>query len=180
MIIPSTRVSATQSVTVIKPFTSMHPCILICTGWPTWLLVLKALSLDCQYIFHTDVPLEWQVCFTQEYPLSSWFPMEHLTNPPKLAPNCIILLLGTSQAFQSLPSTWGTHYICIYSPHLQESMPDSAHPLPMFLVPHDACGGVTDGTWSLSCNRPLIWTLPQSVSQQVRHIVDSTLPYSLP
>lgn len=156
-----------QSVTLFKPYTHMHPCIIICSGWLSWLLVTNALSLECVSIFIEHHHPSWGERFTHAHPATPRLPLSRLQQDFSLTSNCVILVQGTPNILNLIPYNWLSNHLCLNFTELPEDFRS-------FPILHVACGGVMDRYWIVASNRPILWTAFAPVSWQVYHVVDPT------
>jgi hypothetical protein len=147
------------SVRGLLQFTAECPqCIIISSGWPSWLYLCGTLHIQCLAVF-TDYWDHLWVAHAREsgpLPQTLWFPLIDLTKSASqfLSQPCTILVQG--QAHLPLPSPWFTKHSILWA-HPHSPLPELPYSC---TISHLETGGVLDASWTFFSNTPFRRQLP--------------------
>jgi hypothetical protein len=159
--------------------------VILASGWSAWVYLCGTLNVTCWEV-HTLTPFCPWVAWSQHLlPNSSWF---HLSTTSLLSSilhrtqGWLCLILGDTHMLSLLPATWfSTHHILVGS-SVGGSMKDHiAHPaLPYSMsIDNQESGGVIEGSWNFSSNRPFSTESTFGSSQGKRclgHVINKAIP----
>jgi len=153
-----------------------RPCAIIVTipgCWPAWIFVCQALSLTCQEIIYSGSLDAWAQHVRNAFRDVPWFSMtEHGLQNSQFAKNPVWLCLLLSPDLSYLPPGWlSTRQFLAVGLHFQH----------VLNLSHCSSGGVLQGKWSFSSNRPFARTeseLPEvgGSRNSVRQVIQTATP----